>query len=81
MDEAPPHANADLDASGEAERAEVEGQKITQIFHTLYTVGLGGFGEKIQREGGILFDLDAAHDAMITEPEKLALILDKIASV
>jgi pimeloyl-ACP methyl ester carboxylesterase len=40
--------------------------------------GLGGFADKLHREGGKVFDIDAGHDAMITEPEKLAVILDKI---
>jgi len=42
--------------------------------------GLGGFAEKIQREGRTVFDLNIGHDAMITEPEKLSLILDRIAA-
>lgn len=42
--------------------------------------GLGGFADKIRREGGTVFELDTGHDAMITEPRKLATILDKIAS-
>ena len=41
--------------------------------------GMGGFAQKIRQEGGTVFELDAGHDAMITEPEKLAVILDKIA--
>jgi len=42
--------------------------------------GLGGFADKLQLEGGRVFDIEAGHDAMITEPEKLAAILDKISS-
>jgi hypothetical protein len=42
--------------------------------------GLGGFEEKIRREGETVFDLDTGHDAMITEPEKLSSILARITS-
>jgi hypothetical protein len=41
--------------------------------------GLGGFADKIRRDGGRVFDFDTGHDAMITEPEKLAVILDKLS--
>jgi hypothetical protein len=39
-----------------------------------------GFAKKIRQEGGTVFELDTGHDAMITEPKKLAMTLDKIAS-
>jgi pimeloyl-ACP methyl ester carboxylesterase len=39
--------------------------------------GLGGFGEKIRREGGTVFALNTGHDAMITQPQALAEILLK----
>ena len=41
--------------------------------------GLGGFAEKIRAEGGTVFELDSGHDAMVTEPEALGAVLDKIA--
>jgi hypothetical protein len=41
--------------------------------------GLGGFGEKIRREGGTVFALNTGHDAMITRPQELAAILLKHA--
>lgn len=37
--------------------------------------GLGGFGEKIRREGETVFALNNGHNAMITEPQELAGIL------
>jgi len=42
--------------------------------------GLGGFAEKVRREGGTVLDINAGHDAMITEPERLSSILDGIAT-
>jgi pimeloyl-ACP methyl ester carboxylesterase len=42
---------------------------------------LGGqFAEKIRRQGATVFELNTGHDAMITEPVKLASILDRIDS-
>jgi hypothetical protein len=41
---------------------------------------MGGFAEKIRREGGLVFDLDTGHDVMKTEPERLSSVLDRIAS-
>jgi len=55
-------------------------KKLPRYFVHCTQFGMGGFAEKIRREGGLVFDLDTGHDAMITEPERLSLILDRIAS-
>jgi hypothetical protein len=37
-----------------------------------------GFADKIRKEGGRVFELNTGHDAIFTEPRKLALIFDTI---
>jgi len=59
---------------------KMKARKLPRYFIHCTQFGLGGFGEKIRSEGGTVYDLDTGHDAMITEPEKLASIMDKIAS-
>jgi pimeloyl-ACP methyl ester carboxylesterase len=59
---------------------KMKAKKLPRYFVHCTQSGLGGFAEKIRREGGTVFDLDTGHDAMITEPEKLSSILDRIAS-
>ncbi len=59
---------------------KMKAKKLPRYFVHCTQFGLGEFAEKIRREGGMVFDLDTGHDAMITEPEKLSSILDKIAS-
>jgi pimeloyl-ACP methyl ester carboxylesterase len=54
-------------------------EQLARYFVYCTQFGMGGFAQKIRREGGTIFELDAGHDAMITEPKKLAVILDKIA--
>jgi pimeloyl-ACP methyl ester carboxylesterase len=55
-------------------------KKLQRYFLHCIQFGMGGFAEKIRREGGTVFELDTGHDAMITKPEELSLILDRIAS-
>jgi pimeloyl-ACP methyl ester carboxylesterase len=52
-------------------------KKLPRSFIHCRQFGLGGFGEKIRREGGQVFALDTGHDAMITRPQALAEILLK----
>ena len=59
---------------------KMKAKKLPRYFVHCTQFGLGDFAEKIRREGGTVFDLDTGHDAMITEPEKLSSILDRIAS-
>jgi len=59
---------------------KMKAKKLPRYFVHCTQSGLGGFAEKIQRERGTVFELDTGHDAMITEPEKLSSILDRIAS-
>ncbi len=59
---------------------KMNAKKLPRYFIHCTQFGLGDFAEKIRREGGIVFDLDTGHDAMITEPEKLSTILARIAS-
>ena len=59
---------------------KMKAKKLPRFFVHCTRFGLGGFAEKVRREGGTVFDLDTGHDAMITEPEKLSSIFDKIAS-
>jgi pimeloyl-ACP methyl ester carboxylesterase len=59
---------------------KMKAKKLPRYFIHCTQFGLGGFGEKLRQEGGTVFDLDTGHDAMITEPEKLSSILDRIAS-
>lgn len=59
---------------------KMKAKKLSRYSVHCIQFGLGEFAEKIRREGGTVFDLDAGHDAMITEPEKLSSILDRIAS-
>jgi len=40
----------------------------------------GKFAEKIRRQGATVYELNAGHDAMITEPRELAAILARIVS-
>jgi pimeloyl-ACP methyl ester carboxylesterase len=62
------------------EAPKMKAKKLPRYFVHCTQSGLGGFAEKIQREGGTVFELDTGHDAMITEPEKVSSILDRIAS-
>jgi pimeloyl-ACP methyl ester carboxylesterase len=55
-------------------------KKLQRYFLHCTQFGMGGFAEKIRREGGTVFELDTGHDAMITKPEELSLILARIAS-
>jgi len=59
---------------------KMKAKKLPRHFVHCTQSGMGGFAEKIRREGGTVFDLDTGHDAMITEPEKLSSILDRLAS-
>jgi pimeloyl-ACP methyl ester carboxylesterase len=59
---------------------KMNAKKLPRYFVHCTQFGLGGFAEKMRREGGIVFELDAGHDAMIIEPENLSSILDRIAS-
>jgi pimeloyl-ACP methyl ester carboxylesterase len=59
---------------------KMKAKKLARYFVHCTQSGLGGFAEKIRREGGTVFDLETGHDAMIIEPEKLSSILDRIAS-
>jgi len=59
---------------------KMKAKKLPRYFVHCTQFGLGEFAEKIRREGGTVFDLDTGHDAMITEPDKLSSILDRIAS-
>jgi len=59
---------------------KMKAKKLSRYFVHCTQFGMEGFAEKIRREGGTVFDLDTGHDAMITEPEKLSSILDRIAS-
>ena len=59
---------------------KMKAKKLPRFFVHCTQFGLGEFAEKIRREGGTVFDLDTGHDAMITEPERLSAILDKIVS-
>jgi pimeloyl-ACP methyl ester carboxylesterase len=58
----------------------MKAKKLPRYFVHYTQSGMGGFAEKIRREGGTVFELDTGHDAMITEPEKLSSILNRIAS-
>jgi pimeloyl-ACP methyl ester carboxylesterase len=58
---------------------KMNAKKLPRYFVHCRRFGLGGFAEKMRREGGIVFELDAGHDAMIIEPENLSSILDRIA--
>jgi pimeloyl-ACP methyl ester carboxylesterase len=58
---------------------KMSAKKLPRYFIHCTQFGMGGFAEKIRREGGKVFELDAGHDAMVTEPKKLAIILDKVA--
>ena len=60
---------------------KMNARKLPRYFVHCTQFGMGGFAERIRKEGGKVFELDAGHDAMITEPKKLAVILDKIARV
>jgi hypothetical protein len=53
-------------------------KRLPRYFVHCTQFGMGGFAQKIHQEGGTVFELDAGHDAMITEPKKLAVILDRI---
>jgi pimeloyl-ACP methyl ester carboxylesterase len=46
---------------------------------TQFSLG-GQFAAKIRRDGATVYGLDTGHDAMITEPKKLASILHTISS-
>ncbi len=59
---------------------KMKAKKLLRYFVHCTQSGMEGFAEKIRLEGGTVFDLDTGHDAMITEPEKLSSILDRIAS-
>jgi pimeloyl-ACP methyl ester carboxylesterase len=59
---------------------KMEAKKLPRYFVHCTQFGMGGFAEKIKREGGTAFELNSGHDAMITEPKKLSLILQKIAA-
>jgi pimeloyl-ACP methyl ester carboxylesterase len=59
---------------------KMKAKRLPRYFVHCTQFGLGGFAEKIRREGGIVHDIDSGHDAMIIEPEKLSSILEKIAT-
>jgi len=59
---------------------KMKAKKLSRYFVHCVKFGLGGFAEKIRREGGTVFELDTGHDAMVIEPEKLSSIFDRIAS-
>jgi hypothetical protein len=61
------------------EAPKMKAKKLPRFVHCTQ-FGLGGFAQKIKEEGGTLFKIDSGHDAMITKPEKLSSIFDKIAS-
>ena len=54
-------------------------RKLPRYFIHCSKFGLGGFAEKVRREGGTVFEIDSGHDAMIIEPKELSLILQRIA--
>ena len=58
---------------------KMNAKNLRRYFIHCIRFGLGDFAEKIRREKGTVFDLDSGHDAMVIEPEKLSLILGKIA--
>jgi hypothetical protein len=58
---------------------KMKAKKLPHYFVHCTQSGMRGFAEKIRREKGTVFELDTGHNAMITEPEKLSSILDKIA--
>ena len=60
---------------------KMKARKLPRYFVHCTQFGLGGFGERLRQEGGTVFELEAGHDAMVTEPKKLAVILDKIAGL
>jgi hypothetical protein len=55
------------------------GKEVLRSFIHCTQFGAGGFGEKIRREGGMVFELNSGYDAMIKQLQALAAILSKHA--
>ena len=64
----------------ELDAPKMRARELQRCFVHCTQFGLGGFAEKIRREGGTVIDINTGHDAMITEPERLSAILDRIAT-
>ena len=59
---------------------KMKAKSLPRYFIHCSQFGLGGFAEKVRREGGTVFEIDSGHDAMIIEPKELSLMLHRIAA-